>query len=46
MFQYGRFFTDMVTGFVCVMSVGLLIVSPLPARRNAVVPSALSAMGM
>jgi hypothetical protein len=40
MVKFGMFFVDLVTGFVFVMSVGLLIVAPLPARRHStVVPS-------
>jgi hypothetical protein len=37
MVRFGRFFIDMVTGFVFVMTVGLLIVAPLPARRHPAV---------
>ena len=37
MLRYGSFFTDMVAGFVFVMSIGLLIVSPLPVRRHSAV---------
>lgn len=40
MVKFGMFFIDLVTGFVFVMSIGLLIVAPSPARRDStVVPS-------
>jgi hypothetical protein len=35
MLRFGKFFVDVVTGFVFVMSVGLLILAPLPPRRHS-----------